>query len=116
MRAVNRRSPGQSKAQKTSDEEGRADLQAIQLSAKDIVVGIAASGRTPYVLGAVQYANEMQAVTVGISCNSPAPLLELARIKIRATSWAGSGYWFDTSESWNSPENGTQHAQYRQYD
>jgi N-acetylmuramic acid 6-phosphate etherase len=63
-------------------DEGRADLQTIQLSARDIVVGIAASGRTPYVLGAVQYANDMQAVTVGISCNRPAPLLELAHIKI----------------------------------
>lgn len=63
-------------------DEGRADLQAIQLSAKDVMVGIAASGRTPYVLGAVQYANEMQAITVGVSCNTPAPLLELARIKI----------------------------------
>lgn len=57
-------------------EEGEANLKAIHLSANDVVVGIAASGRTPYVLGALAYAHSIGAYTIGISCNSPAPILE----------------------------------------
>ncbi len=63
-------------------EAGRDDLVALHLSAADAVVGIAASGRTPYVLGALRYANSLGAATVGISNNNPAPLLEEAQIKI----------------------------------
>jgi N-acetylmuramic acid 6-phosphate etherase len=63
-------------------DDGRTDLQNVALTNRDVVVGIAASGQTPYVLGAVQYANEMGAVTAGISCNQPAPLLDAAQIKI----------------------------------
>jgi N-acetylmuramic acid 6-phosphate etherase len=57
-------------------EAGEADLRAIKLTAQDIVVGIAASGRTPYVLGALAYARSLGAYTIGISCNVPAPILE----------------------------------------
>lgn len=63
-------------------EAARVDLAAIQLSGKDTLVGIAASGTTPYVLEALAYAHELGAVTVGISCNSPAPLLDAADIAI----------------------------------
>jgi N-acetylmuramic acid 6-phosphate etherase len=63
-------------------ELGRADLEAIQLSADDVVVGIAASGRTPYVLGALAYAQERGARTIAISCNVPAPILDAAEIAI----------------------------------
>ncbi len=63
-------------------ELGAADMQAIRLTAADVVVGIAASGTTPYVLGALAYAEGIGAVTVGISCNDPAPLLDQAQIKI----------------------------------
>jgi N-acetylmuramic acid 6-phosphate etherase len=55
-------------------EVGRADAQQLAITEKDIVVGIAASGRTPYVLGAVTYAKEQGALTVGITCNSRTPL------------------------------------------
>jgi N-acetylmuramic acid 6-phosphate etherase len=65
-----------------SVENGWRDLEAIDLNKRDIVVGIAASGRTPYVLGAVAYATEVGLVTIGIACNSPAPLLDAAQIKI----------------------------------
>jgi N-acetylmuramic acid 6-phosphate etherase len=61
---------------------GAADLRAIDLAADDAVVGIAASGRTPYVLGALEYANGLGALTVGVSCNVPAPLLDAAQIAI----------------------------------
>ena len=52
-----------------SRELGRQDLIDIDLQKRDIVIGIAASGRTPYVLGALAYAQEMGCHTVGISCN-----------------------------------------------
>ena len=52
-----------------SRELGRQDLVDINLEARDIVIGIAASGRTPYVLGGLAYAKEMGCHTVGISCN-----------------------------------------------
>lgn len=58
------------------------DLKSIQFSAKDALVGIAASGHTPYVLSALEYAREIGAVTIGISCNVPAPVLDSARIGI----------------------------------
>lgn len=62
--------------------QGADDLRRLGLTAKDAVVGIAASGRTPYVLGALDYAREQGALTVGLSCNVPAPLLDAAEIKI----------------------------------
>ena len=52
-----------------SRELGRQDLIDIDLQKRDIVIGIAASGRTPYVLGGLAYAQEMGCHTVGISCN-----------------------------------------------
>jgi N-acetylmuramic acid 6-phosphate etherase len=47
---------------------GAADLDAAGFSAKDALVGIAASGRTPYVLGAIGYARSLGALTIGVSC------------------------------------------------
>jgi N-acetylmuramic acid 6-phosphate etherase len=61
---------------------GRADLLALNLTPDDAVVGIAASGRTPYVLSALAAATEISALTVGISCNVPAPILDAAQIAI----------------------------------
>ncbi|MCG0275711.1 MAG: N-acetylmuramic acid 6-phosphate etherase [Thermosediminibacteraceae bacterium] len=51
------------------DFMGRKDLEARNLSHKDAVVGLTASGRTPYVLGGLKYAREIGALTVGICCN-----------------------------------------------
>lgn len=53
---------------------GRADAARLAVAVKDALVGIAASGRTPYVLGAVAYAKEQGALTVGIACNAGTPL------------------------------------------
>jgi N-acetylmuramic acid 6-phosphate etherase len=58
------------------------DLEHINLSKRDIIVGIAASGRTPYVLGALAYAREIGVRTIAISCNVPAPILDAADIGI----------------------------------
>ena len=52
-----------------SRELGHDDLVNINLQSRDIVIGIAASGRTPYVLGGLAYAKEVGCHTVGISCN-----------------------------------------------
>jgi len=61
---------------------GRRDLLAVNVSARDVVVGIAASGHTPYVIGALETAHERGALTVAITCNEPAPMLDLAQIPI----------------------------------
>jgi N-acetylmuramic acid 6-phosphate etherase len=53
---------------------GAADLAALAVTADDAVVGIAASGRTPYTIGAVRYAREVGATTIGISSNPAADL------------------------------------------
>ena len=63
-------------------QAGADDLKAIGLTSKDVVVGIAASGKTPYVLGAVAYGRELGALTIGVSCNVPAPLLDAVEIPI----------------------------------
>jgi N-acetylmuramic acid 6-phosphate etherase len=55
-------------------EQGVRDLEALSVSARDVVVGIATSGRTPYVLGAVGYARQQGAFTAGISCNTDSEL------------------------------------------
>ncbi len=65
-----------------SAEIGRADAARLGIGVNDALVGIAASGRTPYVLGAVGYAKEQGALTVGLACNAGTPLAHLADIMI----------------------------------
>ena len=64
---------------------GAEDLRALQLQDNDMVVGIAASGRTPYVIGALEYAGQIGAQTACLVCNPAAPLLDVAQIKIAVT-------------------------------
>lgn len=61
---------------------GVADLKAIHLSSKDIVIGIAASGRTPYVIGGLEYANAIGAQTVGLVCNLNSEIKKVAKTTI----------------------------------
>lgn len=61
---------------------GADDLDAIGLTDRDVVVGIAVSGRTPYVLGALRKANEAGATSVSLTCNPNGPAAELAQIAI----------------------------------
>lgn len=63
-------------------ETGEQDLREINLVAEDVVVGIATSGRTPYVLGGIQYARRLGCMTAGVSCNEKSPLTEIAQINI----------------------------------
>ena len=58
-------------------ENGVTDLKSQKITARDSVVGIAASGRTPYVLGALAYAKEIGALTIGLTCN---PNSEMSKI------------------------------------
>src|SRR6266545_4082449 len=55
-------------------EFAERDLEALGFSAKDVLVGIATSGRTPYVLGAAAYARRLGAFTIGFSCNHESEL------------------------------------------
>jgi N-acetylmuramic acid 6-phosphate etherase len=64
---------------------GTEDLKAIHLTAKDVVVGIAASGRTPYVVEALKYARSIGCATAGISCNAGSPVGATAEIPIEVT-------------------------------
>ena len=57
-----------------SPEEGASDLEELKVGAADVVVGIATSGRTPYVLGALQWARQQGACTIGIACNRESPM------------------------------------------
>jgi len=62
--------------------QGKADLQKIALSSADTVVGIAASGRTPYVIGALEYANSLACSTISLVCNPSSPMQDIAHIGI----------------------------------
>lgn len=63
-------------------DEGRRDLEKIKVSPRDVVVGIAVSGRTPYVIGALEHANDIGATTVALSCNPDSAIARLADIAI----------------------------------
>jgi N-acetylmuramic acid 6-phosphate etherase len=58
------------------------DLKSVRLSAADVVVGIATSGRTPYVLGSLEYANSVGAYTIGLSCNRDAEIVTRCQLSI----------------------------------
>jgi N-acetylmuramic acid 6-phosphate etherase len=64
------------------EEEGEADLRKINFVAKDVLVGIAASGRTPYVIGAINYANSIGSETISVASNSESEMTKLAKLSI----------------------------------
>jgi N-acetylmuramic acid 6-phosphate etherase len=65
-----------------SERNGERDLQAIRIGRNDVVVGIAASGTTPYVLGALRFARRRGATTVAVTSNLRVPVGRLAKIVI----------------------------------
>ncbi len=71
----------QESAEDDPEQAGR-DLLARALSPRDVVVGLSASGRTPYVLGALEAAKRVGAVTIAVSCNPGSPLSQRADISI----------------------------------
>jgi N-acetylmuramic acid 6-phosphate etherase len=78
-----------SRATEASEDDpsaGAADLRERGLTAKDAVVGIAASGRTPYVLGAMEEAKRLGALTIGISCTPDSQLSRKVEVPIELLS------------------------------
>lgn len=77
-----------SRATETTEDDpaiGVRDLQSRNFTSKDVLCGIAASGRTPYVLGAIDEANRIGATTLGISCTPNSELSRRAKIAITPT-------------------------------
>lgn len=68
------------------DEEdfGKQDLIDAKLTDKDIVIGIAASGRTPYVIGGLKYANEIGAKTGSVACTKDSEIGKIAKYPVEA--------------------------------
>jgi len=62
--------------------QGQRDLEAHAFSGKDVLVGIAASGRTPYVLGGLDYARNLGAATIGLSCVPNSQVAQRAEVAI----------------------------------
>jgi N-acetylmuramic acid 6-phosphate etherase len=62
--------------------QGARDLKKKKVSTKDVVVGLSASGATPYVLGALRFAKQQGAATVAVTCNPGSAAARLAQIKI----------------------------------
>ncbi|MCB5951844.1 N-acetylmuramic acid 6-phosphate etherase [Enterococcus sp. BWT-B8] len=60
------------------------DLKSHQLTDQDVVIAIAASGRTPYAISAVEYGNQLGALTVSVTCNKDGVMNQLAQIGIAA--------------------------------
>jgi len=71
-----------SEGREDEEDSGRRDLASVHLNAADSVVGIAASGRTPYVLGGLRYANETGALSVALTTNPSGEVLAIASIGI----------------------------------
>jgi len=65
-----------------SHESGRAALESLGLNEKDCVVGISASGRTPFVLAAMKCAQKVGAITIGFCCNKPSEIESCSNIII----------------------------------
>ena len=66
-------------------EEGRKDLMSIGFRKGDYLIGIAASGRTPYVLGGLAYARELGCATAAIVCNTNSPMAAAAELAIEVS-------------------------------
>ncbi|MFK4301363.1 N-acetylmuramic acid 6-phosphate etherase [Paenibacillus sp. RC254] len=67
-----------------SEELGASDIDDAGISVSDVVIGIAASGRTPYVLGAMKRAGERGAVVIGLCNNYGTPMTRLGKLTIEA--------------------------------
>ena len=65
-------------------QQGQTDMEEISLSAKDVLVGIAASGRTPYTIGALEYAKQLGAVTVSVVCSKDSEMEQVSDYTIAA--------------------------------
>ena len=69
-------------ASEDDESAGGTDLQHRDLTHKDVVIGIAASGKTPYTVGAIRYARSIGAFTVGLTCLPDSPITRAAELSI----------------------------------
>ncbi len=67
-----------------NQQAGQADLKNINFTKHDVLVGIAASGRTPYVLSAMSFAKSLKAKVISINCNPQSPMSKISDIDICA--------------------------------
>ncbi|MFY7893338.1 MAG: N-acetylmuramic acid 6-phosphate etherase [Pirellula sp.] len=65
-----------------NSQAGAEDLRGVELNPTDVVCGIASSGRTPYVLGALAYARTIQAATIGVTCNQASELTAVCDVLV----------------------------------
>ncbi|KFM99631.1 N-acetylmuramic acid 6-phosphate etherase [Bacillus clarus] len=70
------------------EELAGEDLKSIGLNEKDTVIGIAASGRTPYVIGGLKYANAVGASVASVSCNKNAEISKYAKLNVEVETGA----------------------------
>ncbi|MEH0978317.1 N-acetylmuramic acid 6-phosphate etherase [Bacillus mobilis] len=70
------------------EELAEEDLKSIGLNEKDTVIGIAASGRTPYVIGGLKYAHSVGASTASVSCNKNAEISKYAKLNVEVETGA----------------------------
>ena len=93
-----------------SASNGARDLAKARVTKRDVVVGIAASGTTPYVMGGVEWAKRQGCVTVAVTSNPKSPLARAAQIAITPDTGRGSDRRVHADESRNRAENGAEHA------
>lgn len=92
------------------------DLQAFNISEKDIVLGIAASGTTPYVIGGIRKSKEHSILTGSIACNAHAPLSKLSDHPIELVVGAGICHRQHTDESRDGTKACLEHDFHLHYD
>lgn len=69
-----------------SREQGKVDLAVHEFGARDMLIGVAASGRTPYVLGGIDYASGLGAITGCVVCNPNSPIAQSVQLPIAAVT------------------------------
>ena len=89
------------------------DLKKLGLTSKDIVIGLAASGRTPYVIYGLKYAASVGCKTVGIACNKGSEVGRQARLAIEPQP--GGPDRLHPSEGGDLPEDGAEYDFHRKY-
>ncbi len=88
------------------------DLRRAKLSKKDVVVGVAASATTPYVLGAIRYAKKVGAGTIGVAANRAGDLRKLSKIFVAPEVGPEVLTGSTRLKAGTASENGPEHAQY----
>ena len=92
-----------------SEERAVSDLERIGFAAADVLVGIAASGRTPYVIAGLAHARRLGAATVSIACNPGISGESGGAGRHRAGQRPGGAHRFDPPEGGYEPEAGAEH-------